>query len=193
MDDTSLTFLPLFVRILLPESNPKTLETDFNQDQKSNEKGFLLLSKSVGQLAVTILLLIIVLIVLFSINSPSKKEEIIAHPGMENSEIAAEDMEVYQHGKDLYKSNCSACHGIGRKLIGPDLANITAKREKEWLYQWIRNNTELRESGDEAAIAIYEEYNGAPMNNFPQLTDADIDAILMYIDERTISKNASID
>lgn len=193
MDDTSLTFLPLFVRILLSESNPKTLETDFNQDQKSNEKGFLLLSKSVGQLAVTILLLIIVLIVLFTINSPSKKEEIIAQPGMENSEIAAEDMEVYQHGKDLYKSNCSACHGIGRKLIGPDLANITAKREKEWLYQWIRNNTELRESGDEAAIAIYEEYNGAPMNNFPQLTDADIDAILMYIDERTISKNASID
>ena len=37
-------------------------------------------------------------------------------------------------------------------------------------------------SGDEQAVAIYEEYNKVAMNAFPQLTNEDIDNILAYTD-----------
>ena len=37
-------------------------------------------------------------------------------------------------------------------------------------------------SGDERAIAIYEEYNRSNMNAFPQLSEMDIDNIIAYTD-----------
>ena len=37
-------------------------------------------------------------------------------------------------------------------------------------------------SGDERAVAIWEEWNKAAMNAFPQLSNMDIDNILAYTD-----------
>lgn len=85
-----------------------------------------------------------------------------------------------KEGKSLYKSLCASCHKLDKKLVGPALGNIEARRDREWLYKWIRNNAELRASGDRDAIAVYEEYNGAAMSAFPQLTDQNIDDILYY-------------
>ena len=85
-------------------------------------------------------------------------------------------------GKKLFKVNCSSCHKINKKLIGPPLAGITEKRTNEWLIAWIRDNAALRASADEDAIAIYEQYNGSVMNAFPQFTDQDINNILAYIE-----------
>jgi mono/diheme cytochrome c family protein len=86
-------------------------------------------------------------------------------------------------GEQLYKMNCAACHKIDKKLVGPALGGVTEKREQEWLIAWIKNNQELRESGDADAIAVYEEYNGSPMTAFPQLSDEDILNILAYTDQ----------
>lgn len=85
-------------------------------------------------------------------------------------------------GKSLFNSNCASCHKLDKKVVGPALAGITEKRDAEWLFSWIRNNQELRESGDADAIAIFEEYNGSVMTNFPQLSDEDITNILAYTD-----------
>ena len=162
------------------------METDSNDDQKSKEQAFSILSSSVGYLAIAIVLLLVVLISFYAINSSSEKKEIneISETIVESASLPDEKIEVYEHGEELYKANCSSCHAIKRKLIGPALADITNRREKEWLYQWIRNNTELRKSGDADAIAIYEEYNGSPMNLYLQFTNEDIDAILLYIEEK---------
>ena len=83
-------------------------------------------------------------------------------------------------GRKLYKSLCASCHKLDRKLVGPALGNVEERRENEWLLAWIKNNAELRASGDRDAIAIYEEYNGAAMSAFPQLSDAQINDILYY-------------
>ena len=37
-------------------------------------------------------------------------------------------------------------------------------------------------AGDPQAVAVYEEYNRSVMNNFPQLSNDDIDKILAYTD-----------
>ncbi|MAW96350.1 MULTISPECIES: c-type cytochrome [unclassified Leeuwenhoekiella] len=83
-------------------------------------------------------------------------------------------------GKALFNANCAACHKLYDRATGPALYNVTERRDREWLYRWIKNNKELRDSGDPEAIAIYNEYSQKAMNIFPQLSNADIDDILAY-------------
>ena len=98
--------------------------------------------------------------------------------------IVSQDIEA---GANLFKSNCASCHYLGpeeKKLIGPGLSDeIFEEYTLDWLYSWIRNSSEMIESGDKQAIAIYEEYNKAVMTAFPYFSDADIDNILAYIKE----------
>lgn len=85
-------------------------------------------------------------------------------------------------GKELFNANCAACHKLDKKLIGPALEGVTERRSREWLQAWIKDNQALIKSGDDDAIAIYEEYNKMPMQAFPQLSEQDIDDILAYTD-----------
>ena len=85
-------------------------------------------------------------------------------------------------GKSLFNANCAACHKLNKNLIGPALAGVSAKYEKEWLYTWIKNSNAMIKSGDERAVAIWEEWDKAAMNAFPQLSNMDIDNILAYTD-----------
>ena len=71
---------------------------------------------------------------------------------------------------------------LNKKLIGPALKGVSNKYEKEWLYSWIKNSAALIKSGDDQAVAIYEEYNKVAMNAFPQLSNEDMDNILAYTD-----------
>ena len=88
-----------------------------------------------------------------------------------------------EEGEKLYKSNCTACHQIDSKLIGPALRGVNDKYSQEWLIKWIKNSAELIASGDADAIAIYEEYNKSPMNAFPYFSDEDVVNILAYIEQ----------
>ena len=87
-----------------------------------------------------------------------------------------------QAGKNLFNSNCAACHQLNRKAVGPALRGVTEKYDKEWLYKWIKNGTQMIKDGDPQAVAIWEEYNRAVMTNYPQFSNQDIDNILAYTD-----------
>jgi mono/diheme cytochrome c family protein len=84
------------------------------------------------------------------------------------------------NGKSLWNANCAACHKLDKKLVGPALGDVTERRTTEWLVRWIRNNQELRESGDKDAIAVWEEYNKSAMPNYPQFSEQDVLDILAY-------------
>ncbi len=85
-------------------------------------------------------------------------------------------------GKSLFNMNCAACHKLNKRAVGPALAGVSQKYEKEWLYSWIKNSMAMVKSGDPQAVAIYEEYNKSVMTAFPQLSNEDIDNILAYTD-----------
>ena len=85
-------------------------------------------------------------------------------------------------GKSLFNMNCAACHKLNKRAVGPALAGVSQKYEKEWLYAWIKNSMAMVKSGDPQAVAIYEEYNKSVMTAFPQLSNEDIDNILAYTD-----------
>src|SRR6056300_530931 len=82
-----------------------------------------------------------------------------------------------KEGRKLFKQLCASCHKLDKKLIGPALGGVEERRENEWLIAWIKNNAELRATGDRDAIAIFEEYNGSVMSAFPQLSDQQINDI----------------
>jgi mono/diheme cytochrome c family protein len=86
-------------------------------------------------------------------------------------------------GKELFNSNCAACHKLDAKSTGPALRGVADKYETEWLYKWVKNSGELIKSGDAQAVKVFEENNKVAMTAFPQLSNADIDNILAYTSE----------
>jgi len=88
--------------------------------------------------------------------------------------------ETVKAGADLFKSKCASCHELNNKLIGPALKDVTKRRSHEWLLGWIRNNQKFRKTGDADAIAIFDEYKGSVMSAFEDLSDDQINSIIMY-------------
>lgn len=90
------------------------------------------------------------------------------------------------NGEKLFKANCTACHALDKKVVGPALGGIEKKikddagLQPDWLHKWIKNSQEVISSGDKYANEIFKEYNNTPMPPFPSLTDKDIDDILAY-------------
>ena len=91
-------------------------------------------------------------------------------------------------GKEIFNTNCAACHKLDAKATGPALRGVGAKYEKAWLYKWIHNSGDLIKSGDAQAVKVFEENNKVPMTAFPQLSDADIDNIIAYtMEEKAVA------
>lgn len=85
-----------------------------------------------------------------------------------------------QNGEEIFKSNCSSCHTInGGKLVGPDLSGVYNKQDETWLKNFIRGSQKMVKSGDQAAVAIFNEFK-IPMPDF-NLSDQQITAILDFI------------
>ena len=95
-------------------------------------------------------------------------------------------------GKAIFNAQCAACHKLDAKMTGPMLRNIGAKHDREWLYKWIRNSSEMIKSGDPEAVKLWEEYKPSVMNAFPNLTNADIDNIIAYTDAPIVAAVAAV-
>lgn len=83
-------------------------------------------------------------------------------------------------GKELFNSLCAACHKLDAKSTGPALRGVAEKHDREWLYKWVKNSSDMIKSGDAAAVKLFNENNKQVMTAFPQLSNADIDNILAY-------------
>lgn len=88
-------------------------------------------------------------------------------------------------GKALFKANCASCHNKNMKsdMTGPALGGVEERWEsQELLYAWIRNSQAVIATGDPYSVNLYNQYNKSVMTAFPDLTDADIAELLLYID-----------
>lgn len=87
-----------------------------------------------------------------------------------------------QDGKALFQQKCASCHAIDKNLTGPALRGVEDRwPNKADLYRWIRNSAALIKEGHPRAVEVFNQYNKIQMPAFPELKDADIDAILAYI------------
>jgi len=92
--------------------------------------------------------------------------------------------EEYKKGQTIFTSQCTSCHKINQKLVGPALAGVYDKYDRAWLLSWIKNSQELIKANDPKAVAIFNEFNKSVMPAF-SLSDADVDAVLSYIKVET--------
>ena len=74
-------------------------------------------------------------------------------------------------------------------MTGPALGGVQDRWEDEAdLYSWIRNSQKLIADGHPRANELYNTWNKAVMNSFPNFTDEDIAAILTYVDDVNTGK-----
>ena len=85
-----------------------------------------------------------------------------------------------QDGAALFNANCTSCHAVKEKVIGPALKGIEQRRSEEWLLKWIKNSQSVIKSGDEYAVKLFNENNKTVMTSF-NLKDDEIKAILAYV------------
>ena len=88
-----------------------------------------------------------------------------------------------QDGKALFQTNCAACHNPYKQVTGPALHGVSERvPDKKLLHAWIRNNNAVLASGNKYFNDLYVQFNKTPMTPFPSLTDAEIDAIIKYVE-----------
>jgi mono/diheme cytochrome c family protein len=85
-----------------------------------------------------------------------------------------------QAGDALFKANCTQCHAINEKVVGPALKDVTKRRSISWLIPWVKNPAKVIASGDEYAVKLFNEYGKQQMPSFG-LSDKEITSIMAYV------------
>lgn len=94
-------------------------------------------------------------------------------------------------GRTLFKSKCASCHALDHDGTGPALTPKMKELEESFLIPWIRNNVELRASGNAQAIEA-AKFSPSEMTAFPTLTDDQIKNIIAYAKEGEPKKAAEV-
>lgn len=88
------------------------------------------------------------------------------------------DTEMAAAGEALYKTNCTACHKLDKRFIGPSPQGILERRSPEWIMNMILDPKLMTEQ-DRCAKDLLVEFNGAAMAN-QNLTVEETRSILEY-------------
>ncbi len=100
-----------------------------------------------------------------------------------------------QNGHKLFKQMCSTCHSLDdKRLTAPGLAGVFGRvpqPAEEWLIKWIKNNQELRATGEPYANKVFEDNGQVPQPLFTSLSDDEIKSILNYIKNNSEQNSAS--
>ncbi|WP_045224150.1 SCO family protein [Methyloterricola oryzae] len=106
--------------------------------------------------------------------------------GIANAHINAPILDPTKElpGEKLFYPRCSNCHSVSTAEaddIGPGLAGITKKRDRNWLKRWLKEPDKLIAKKDKTALAIYKAYKQIPMPNF-RLTDQQAEDLVQYLE-----------
>lgn len=99
---------------------------------------------------------------------------------------------VAQDASSFYRQNCLSCHTIGgKRLVGPDLKDVTQRKDREWLVRFLEDPKAVIDSGDPYARQIVKESHGFVMPTVKGVDRARAEALLKLIE--TESKLESSD
>lgn len=74
------------------------------------------------------------------------------------------DQAMAAKGKEVFNANCTACHKVDKKFIGPAPTGILERRTPEWIMNMIMD-PEGMVKNDPLARDLLMEFNGSPMAN----------------------------
>lgn len=86
-----------------------------------------------------------------------------------------------EEGAQLFTANCTSCHAMNDKVVGPALKDAHKRHDEKWLISWIRNSQKMIQSGDAVAVKLFNDNNQSPMTAFEQLNENQVKSIIAYI------------
>ncbi len=85
-------------------------------------------------------------------------------------------------GVGTFQQRCVACHTIGRGVkVGPDLKDVTQRREREWLRRFISVPDQMIAFKDPIAIDLLKKHNNVQMPNLG-LTADEVEALITFLE-----------
>jgi len=91
-----------------------------------------------------------------------------------------------QDAKAFFGQNCKSCHTIGGgRLTGPDLKDVTQRKDRAWLAEFIPNPKGKIDAGDPYALQLQQEARGVVMPTIPGLTPAVAVSLLDMIGQQS--------
>ncbi len=91
------------------------------------------------------------------------------------------DPAVVSAGEALFNDNCTACHRVHSKLVGPALKGVEKRRKVEWIKAFIKNSSKVIASGDPIAVKLFEEFDEQQMNTHEFFSDDELMSLIAYI------------
>lgn len=90
-----------------------------------------------------------------------------------------------QPGQALFQKACASCHNIGKgDRIGPDLKGVSARRDRQWLTEFISQPAKVFARKDPIAMALAEKFRGVRMPNLG-LSEDDARDVIAYLDAQS--------
>ena len=83
--------------------------------------------------------------------------------------------------KRIFEKRCTGCHTYGKGVkVGPDLKGVTQRRNREWLFKFIRSSSTVIQGGDRTAVSLFQEFKKERMPDWTEFTPQQIGAIIDY-------------
>lgn len=90
---------------------------------------------------------------------------------------------IGQEAADYFRQNCMSCHTIGGgRLTGPDLKDVSQRRDRAWLAQFISNPQAAINSGDPYALKLFQEARNVIMPAVSGINRARAESMLDLIE-----------
>ncbi len=69
-----------------------------------------------------------------------------------------------QDAADFFRQNCMNCHTVGGgRITGPDLKNVTQRKDRQWLVKFLQEPKAMIDAGDPYALKLQGEARGVVM------------------------------
>jgi mono/diheme cytochrome c family protein len=87
-----------------------------------------------------------------------------------------------QDAAAFFKQNCTSCHTIGGgRLTGPDLKDVTTRKDRAWFVQFLQSPKTIIDSGDPYALRLQQDARGVVMPNIAGMNPQQAQALLDMI------------
>ncbi len=96
-----------------------------------------------------------------------------------------------QEAVDFFRQNCISCHTVGGgRLTGPDLKNVTQRKERDWLVEFLQSPQAMLDKGDPYALKLQQEARCVVMPNINGMYKNRAQALLTMLDaESKVAKS----
>ena len=91
-----------------------------------------------------------------------------------------------QDGEKLFKANCASCHHPIKNATGPKMQGVLSKwqeaGEEDLLYEWVKNPTQLYNSGKSKLAKAIWDWSPTAMTPQGHLSKEEVESIFTYVD-----------